>query len=51
MRKTAEQEPRRVDDANTRKSKESELRWSSVRPIDFEGEDESLTQPQLAILK
>jgi hypothetical protein len=27
------------------------IRWAQVLPVDFEGEDASLTQAQLAILK
>jgi hypothetical protein len=27
------------------------IRWAQVLPVDFEGEDTSLTQAQLAVLK
>jgi len=34
-------------------SRETEwkLRWTKLRPIDFEGEDQSLTEAHLAVLK
>ena len=28
-----------------------DLRWAEMRPIDFDGEDTSLTQEQLAVLR
>jgi hypothetical protein len=27
------------------------MRWAEMRPIDFQGEDASLTQEQLAVLR
>lgn len=34
-----------------RKALVATVRWAQVLPVDFEGEDSSLTQAQLAVLK
>ena len=46
----AEQAKRGPKDATAR-AVTATIRWAQVLPVDFEGEDASLTQAQLAILK
>jgi hypothetical protein len=46
----ADRELKKAHDVPTRET-EWKLRWTKLRPIDFEGEDQSLTQDQLAVLK
>jgi hypothetical protein len=48
--KREEQAKRQVKDGDTR-SLAATIRWAQVLPVDFDGEDTSLTQDQLAVLK
>jgi hypothetical protein len=41
------QEPKKADP----RAVAATIRWAQVLPVDFDGEDVSLTQAQLAILK
>jgi len=51
MSKEAKQRTRREPkDADVR-TVAATIRWAQVLPVDFDGEDVSLTQAQLAILK
>jgi hypothetical protein len=45
-----EQPKRQAKDGETR-AIAATIRWAQVLPVDFEGEDTSLTQAQLAVLK
>jgi hypothetical protein len=46
-RQRTEREPAEADVRAVRDT----IRWAQVLPVDFDGEDVSLTQAQLAILK
>jgi hypothetical protein len=51
MRKTTQAGPDKTQDQASRKPTEQEPRWAWLISIDFKGEDRSLTQAELAILK
>ena len=49
--KRAEKNRERTTEPSSARTTDFEALWDRVQPIDFEGEDTSLTQDHLAVLK